>query len=153
MVRRQGHACSGSSHCSSNLCSGGEVSCTTRCPPCPSSSSDMDNMARSSQCHPCYSSPMIGFPAPPGAPPAPPDPVPCSSWCPPPPRPPDPVKWWFDPASAPAAPSDPVTRWRYVEHLHLPTSYCFIDLVLYTILILLDFTIQCCNYPTAYVAP
>jgi hypothetical protein len=151
MVRRQGHACSGSSHCSSNLCSGGEVSCTTRCPLCPSSSSDMDNMARSSQCHPCY---LCSD-----------DRVPCSSWCSPgssrsgallllvPPRPPDPVKWWFDPASAPAAPSDPVTRWRYVEHLHLPTSYCFIDLVLYTILILLDFTSQCCNYPTAYVAP
>jgi hypothetical protein len=139
MARRQGHECSGSSHCSSYLCSGGEVSCTTRCPPCPSSSSDMDSMARSSQCRPCYSC----FD----------DRVPCSSWCPPPPHPPDPVKWWFDPASAPAAPPDPVTRWRYVEHLHLPTSYCFIDLVLYTVLIRLDFTSQCRNYPTAYVAP
>jgi hypothetical protein len=58
-------------------CSGSEVSCSTRCPPCPSRFSDMDRMARSSWCSPCYSCSGGRVPYSSRC-----SPVPCSSQCP-----------------------------------------------------------------------
>jgi hypothetical protein len=85
MARRQGHG-SGSSRCSSS-CSGGEVYCSTRCPPYPCRSNDID-MACSFRCRsrPCYSSSGDRVPCSSRCSPGSSlscDKVPCSSRCPP----------------------------------------------------------------------